>query len=43
MELLNQVEALRQRHLQAVADLVDAIERDKVEIYLNHQFRCPTE
>jgi hypothetical protein len=42
-ELLNQVEALRQRHLQAVADFVDAIERDKVEIYLNHQFRCPTE
>jgi hypothetical protein len=43
-QLLNQVfQALQQRHLQAVANFVDAIERDKVDIYLNHQFRCPTE
>lgn len=39
-QLLSQLAVLRQRHLQAVADLLDAIERDQVSIYLNHQFRC---
>ena len=43
LQLLSALADLRQRHLQAVADLVDAIERDKVSIYLNHQFRCVTE
>ena len=42
-QLLNQLAALRQRHLQSVADLVDAIQRNKVNVYLNHQFRCPTQ
>jgi hypothetical protein len=39
-QLLSQLATLRQRHLQAVADLLNAIERDQVNIYLNHQFRC---
>jgi hypothetical protein len=42
-QLLNALGVLRQRHLQAVADLVDAIERNKVSVYLNHQFRCVTQ
>ncbi len=41
-QLLSQLAALRQRHLQAVANLVDAIEKGKVDLYLNNQFRCPT-
>ena len=39
-QLLSQLADLRHRHLQAVANLVDAIERNKVNVYLNHQFRC---
>jgi len=39
-QLLSQLATLRQRHLQAVADLLDAIQRDRVSVYLNHQFRC---
>ena len=42
-QLLNQLATLRQRHLQAVASLLDAIARGKVNIYLNNQFRCPTQ
>jgi hypothetical protein len=42
-QLLNQLAALRQRHLQAVADLLDAIEKGKVNLYLNHRFKCPTQ
>jgi hypothetical protein len=34
--------ALRQQHLQAVATLLDAINRGKVKQYLNQQFSCPT-
>ena len=41
-QLLSQLAALRQRHLQAVANLLDAIEKGKVDLYLNNQFRCPT-
>jgi len=41
-QLLSQLAGLRQRHLQAVANLVDAIEKGKVTLYLNNQFRCPT-
>jgi hypothetical protein len=41
-QLLNELAALRQRHLQAVANLLDAIDRGKVNIYLSNQFRCPT-
>jgi hypothetical protein len=39
-QLLSQLATLRQRHLQAVANLLNAIERDRVNIYLNNQFRC---
>jgi hypothetical protein len=42
-QLLNALADLRQRHLQAVANLVDAIRRNKVSVYLNHQFRCVTQ
>jgi hypothetical protein len=40
-QLLDELAALRQQHLAAVADLLDAIARGRVEMYLNHQFRCP--
>ncbi|MFY9610613.1 MAG: hypothetical protein WAU45_18635 [Blastocatellia bacterium] len=42
-QLLNELAALRQRHLQAVANLLNAIDRGKVSLYLNNQFRCPTQ
>jgi hypothetical protein len=42
-QLLNELAALRQRHLHAVTNLVDAIERNKVSIYLKNQFRCVTQ
>lgn len=41
-QLLSELAALRQRHLQAVANLLNAIEKGKVTLYLNNQFRCPT-
>ena len=41
-QLLNELAALRLEHLQAVAALVDAIERGKIKQYLEHQFSCPT-
>jgi len=41
-QLLSQLAALRQRHLQAVASLLNAIEKGKVTIYLTSQFRCPS-
>jgi hypothetical protein len=41
-QLLNELAALRLQHLQAVAGLVDAIERGKIKQYLEHQFSCPT-
>jgi hypothetical protein len=41
-QLLSALAGLRQRHLHAVADLLDAIQNGKVDLYLNHQFRCPT-
>jgi hypothetical protein len=39
--LLNELAALRQRHLRAVADLLNAIEKGQVTIYLKNQFKCP--
>jgi hypothetical protein len=42
-QLLNELAALRQRHLQAVADLLDAIEKGQVTLYLNNKFKCPTQ
>ena len=41
-QLLNELAALRQKHLQAVANLLNAIDSGKVNIYLSNQFRCPT-
>jgi hypothetical protein len=41
-QLLAALASLRQQHLQAVADLLEAIDRGKVDQYLNHQFSCPT-
>ena len=40
-QLLNQLAALRQRHLQAVANLLNAIEKGQVTVYLKNQFKCP--
>jgi hypothetical protein len=40
-QLLNELAALRQRHLQAVANLLKAIEKGQVTVYLNNQFKCP--
>ena len=40
-QLLAALASLRQQHLQAVADLLEALDRNKVDQYLNHQFRCP--
>ncbi len=39
--LLNELAALRQEHLAAVANLLDAIADGRVDRYLNRQFRCP--
>ena len=40
-QLLSELAALRQRHLVAVARLLEAIEEDGVEEYLATQFTCP--
>jgi hypothetical protein len=40
-QLLAALALLRQQHLQAVADLLEALDRNKVGQYLNHQFSCP--
>ena len=40
-QLLAALASLRQQHLHAVADLLEALDRNKVDQYLNHQFRCP--
>ena len=40
-ELLNELAALRQKHLAAVANLLEAIADDRVERYLSRQFSCP--
>jgi hypothetical protein len=42
-ELLSQLAALRQLHLQAVGSLLSAIDQDAVRVYLDHQFQCPAE
>jgi hypothetical protein len=38
--LASALAALRQQHLRVVADLVSAIDRNHVDRYLDHQFRC---
>ena len=40
-QLLNELAALRQKHLAAVSNLLEAIADDSVEVYLSHRFRCP--
>jgi hypothetical protein len=41
-QLLAALASLRRQHLQAVADLLEAITNGKVDQYLNQQFSCPT-
>jgi hypothetical protein len=40
-QLLEKLAVLRQKHLAAVAKLLEAIADDRVERYLSHQFSCP--
>ena len=40
-KLLNELKALRNQHLHAVDDLVKAIEKGKVNKFLNGKFECP--
>ncbi len=40
-QLLNELAALRQKHLQAVADLLQAINNGNLLMYLGDQFKCP--
>lgn len=40
-QLLNELAALRQKHLVAVANLLKAIAENRVERYLSRQFSCP--
>ena len=39
-QLLTELAALRQKHLTAVANLLEAIADNRVEKYLSHQFSC---
>jgi hypothetical protein len=41
-QLLNELAALRQQHLEAVNNLLNAINNGDVGAYLNDQFRCPS-
>ena len=40
-ELRDALAVLRAKHLTAVENLLAAIDDDRVELYLKHQFRCP--
>jgi hypothetical protein len=40
--LLDTLTALRQLHLKAVSNLLSAIDKGNVSLYLNRQFKCPT-
>ena len=40
-QLLSALARLRQQHLQAVANLLNAINKGNVSFYLNDQFKCP--
>jgi hypothetical protein len=40
-QLVNELAALRQKHLTAVRNLLEAIIENRVEAYLDHGFRCP--
>ena len=41
-QLLDELAVLRQKHLTAVANLLQAIARNRVEAYLDHGLRCPS-
>ena len=40
-QLVDELAVLRQQHLAAIGNLLEAIVENRVEIYLAHQFRCP--
>src|SRR5262245_8569915 len=40
-QLLTELAVLRQKHLTAVGNLLEAIIKDHVDAYLDHGFRCP--
>jgi hypothetical protein len=40
-QLLDSLANLRQQHLQAVTNLLKAIDKGNVALYLNNQFKCP--
>ena len=40
-QLLRELAALRRQHLQAVASLLQAIQKGKADQYVRHQFSCP--
>ena len=40
-QLVTELAVLRQRHLTAIDELLEAIVDDRVEKYLDHGFRCP--
>jgi hypothetical protein len=40
-QLVNELAVLRQKHLTAVGNLLEAIVRNRVDAYLDHGFRCP--
>ena len=41
-QLLDELAVLRQKHLTAVGNLLQAITRNRVETYLDHGFKCPS-
>jgi hypothetical protein len=41
-QLRSELAALRQQHLEAVANLLEAIAENRVQAYLGHQFSCPS-
>jgi hypothetical protein len=40
-QLVSELAVLRHKHLVAVANLLSAIARDRVDAYLDHGFKCP--
>jgi hypothetical protein len=40
-QLLSELAVLRQKHLIAVANLLKAIARNRVDTYIDHGFKCP--
>jgi hypothetical protein len=40
-QLLKELAGLRQQHLHAVSNLLDAIDKGNVAMYLKNQFKCP--